>query len=333
MFVNIAVKTKTIATLLTALALAACGGSGGKQAETFQAQRVVVFGDEASLLNPDGSKYSINSVDPLSNALNCAANPLWVQLVAFSYGIVFPECNAAQLPATGRMRAAYGAKSQDLQTQINAHLASDTLGKNDLVTVLVGTHDILAQFEANPRPSEADMLAAVAQAGALVGDQVLRLTRTSAKVLIATVPDLSLTPLGRSASGPDQALLSRLSVRLNDQLRVRLDQDPNGGGRSGALFALDETVQRYVSLVGSAFGYTDVVSPACTDSIANPSAIAAIPINSIIMPDGNLPTSCRTNTADPASGSWLWAGRVQFSAYAHGQLGAAAVVKLKANPL
>jgi hypothetical protein len=73
------------------------------------------------------------------------------------------------------------------------------------------------------------------------------------------------------------------------------------------------------------------VNAACATSIPPDTATIALPAAAI--PDASLPTDCTTNTANAASGSWLWAGRVQFSAYAQGQLGAAAVVKLKANPL
>jgi outer membrane lipase/esterase len=312
--------------------LAACGG--GKQAETFRAQRVVVFGDEASALGKDGRKYTINFVDA-AGTLNCAANPLWVQTVAASYGLVFEECNPTQALATGRMRAAYGAKSQDLQTQVDTYLANSTVDKTDLFTIMAGTHDILAQFEAVPRAGEADMLAAMDRAGTLVGDQVLRLNQAGGKVLVATVPDLSLTPLGRQSSAADQLLLNRLSTRLNDKLRVRLDADPNGGGRSGALLPVDENVNRFVINASVAAGFTDAVNPAClapaTAPIASdPAAVATV---STPMPDSSLPASCTTATANPLSGTWLWAGRFQFSAYAHGQLGQLAVLKLQANPL
>jgi outer membrane lipase/esterase len=309
--------------------LSACGG--GKQAETFRAERVIVFGDESSALGKDGSKYTVNFLDA-AGVRNCAANPLWVQTVASSYGVVFEECNPAQVVATGRMRAAYGAKAQDLQAQVDTYLASSTVLKSDLVTIMAGTHDILAQFEAAPRANEADMLAAMDRAGTLVGDQVLRLSQAGAKVLVATVPDTSLTPLGRQSPSADQLLLTRLSSRLNDKLRVRLDADPNGGGRSGALLAVDEDVKRFVISAGLPTGFSDSATPACLElATVFPTAVPASA--SMTMPDRLLPTDCTSATANPLSGTWLWAGRVQFSAYAHGQLGQLAVLKLKANPL
>ncbi len=304
--------------LAATLTLSSCGG--GKQAETFQAKRIIVLGDEASLLNKDGSKYSINAIDPTTGQVNCQLNPLWTQTVAAHYGLTFEECNPTKAAVNGRMLAAYGAKTSDVGTQIDTYLSAGDANKLDLVTLMVGTHDILAQFKTNPKPPEADMLSAIEQAGTLAGNHVLRLTNAGAKVLIATPTDISLTPLGRQTSQADQALLSRLTTRFNDKLRVRLDADPNGGGRSGAL--LDEVVNRF-ALTGTidGRGFTDVTNAACTSTA--PTAIG----------DTLLSTQCTTASANPLSSNWLWAGNTQLSGYGHAQLGNTAVLQLTKNPL
>jgi outer membrane lipase/esterase len=319
-------KNLTLFTLVTTLTLASCGG--GAQAETFQAQRIITLGDEASLLTKEGKKYSINAVDATTGQVNCQLNPLWVQIVAAHYGLTFEECNPNKAAVSGRMLATYGAKAADVSTQIDTYLSAGGVVKNDLVTLLAGTHDILAQFQANPRPSETDMLLAMDQAGTLVGDHVLRLTTAGAKVLISTVTDVSLTPLGNQASPADRALLSQLTTRFNDKLRVRLDADPNGGGRSGAL--LDEKVNGFaLNAAINGLGFTDITNAACTSTTpASETATAA----TTTLNDTRLP-QCTTATANPLSTNWLWAGNTQLSGYGHAQLGNQAVLKLKNNPL
>jgi outer membrane lipase/esterase len=304
-----------------ALLLGACGE--GTQKETFQAKRLVVFGDEASLIKPDGSKYTVNGIDPTTQAVNCSYNPLWVQVVASHYGVVFQECNPSKVPTTSRMQASYGAKAADVAAQVDAVVASGGLSGGDLATVMVGVHDVLAQYETVPRPTEAAMLAAVEQAGTQTGDSVLRLVNLGAKVLISTMPDLSQTPLGRQATPLDSALLHQLSARFNDKLLVRLDDLANGGGRSGALLMLNDQVNFFVTNANNQFGLTNVVDSACV-----------APAGSITpMLDANLPTACTTANANAAAATWLWAGRVQFSGYGHSQVGQTAVRRLTTNPL
>jgi outer membrane lipase/esterase len=309
--------------LASALALSSCGG--GSQKEIFKPQRLIVLGDEASLINPNGSKYGLNALTADKTSFDCAANPLWVQTVAAKYGLIFQVCNPTQVPQpTAYMQAAYGAKVIDVKTQIDT--AANTLGltSTDMVTLMVGTHDLLALLTVTPRGSDAALLDTAAQAGQLLGDQVLRLTALGPKVVIATLPDLSLTPLGRQSSAADQALLKAMSSRFNDQLRVRLAADPNGGGRSGALLPVDDDSVLFTLNANNAFGFTDVTNPACANVV-----------NGVVTPmnDANLPSSCLTSTAPAGSETWLWAGRVQFGPKGQYQLGQRAVQRLNNNPL
>jgi outer membrane lipase/esterase len=319
--------TLPLTTLVVAFLLTSCGG--GKQAETFQAQRIIVLGDEASLLTKEGNKYSINAIDATTGQANCQLNMLWVQVVAASYGLTFEECNPNKAPVSGKMLATYGAKAADVSTQIDVYLNTGGVIKNDLVTLMAGTHDVLAQFQANPRPSETDMLLAIDQAGTLVGNHVLKLTTAGAKVLVSTVTDLSLTPLGNQASEADRTLLGRLTTRFNDKLRVRLDADPNGGGRSGAL--LDENVNGFaLNAAINGLGFTNVTQAACTNTAPAPAQVNPVTTN---LDDTLLPTQCTTLSANALSSSWLWAGSTQLSGYGHNQLGTQAVLKLRNNPL
>ncbi len=81
--------------LAVAALLASCGG--GSQVETFHPSRVIAFGDEFSVINPNGSKYTVNALAAGSTTqFDCGSNPIWIQMLAVSYGLVFPQC-----PGTG----------------------------------------------------------------------------------------------------------------------------------------------------------------------------------------------------------------------------------------
>ena len=320
------------ALLLGTALLASCGG--GDQKETFHADRVVVFGDEASLVNsgsdprfPRGSKFTVNvlsATDPLG--YDCASNPIWVQAVASYYGHSFDECRpVGSTGGGGVMRAVYGAKVADVKGQIDAYLAGNTLNPKDLVTLMAGTNDILALFNTSPRPSRANLMAAAGQAGTLLGDQVFRVTALRAKVLISNMPDLALTPLGRAAPLGDQQLLHDLSTEFNDRLNLRLGDDPNGGGRSGALLKADDDIAIFVANVNNQFGFTDVVDAACTTTAGG----------TVPMDDVDLPVSCSTTGThtNPAFATWLWAGETQLGPLGHGRLGERAQQSLRRNPL
>jgi hypothetical protein len=97
------------AAIAATLLIAACGG-GDTETNNFRASRVVVFGDESSVIvdtngDANGSKYSVNAtVSETDPTVACALNPLWVQSVASLYGLVFPECNNA-VPRSSRRPA------------------------------------------------------------------------------------------------------------------------------------------------------------------------------------------------------------------------------------
>jgi len=81
------------AVLGAASLLVGCGG--GASREPFVPQRLIVLGDETSVLNSDGSKYSVNALNAVDNSLqDCQGNPLWVQILANAYSLPFSECQS-----------------------------------------------------------------------------------------------------------------------------------------------------------------------------------------------------------------------------------------------
>ena len=315
------------ATLAAAALAASCGGSDSPQSK-FVASRVVAFGDEASVIvdsdrNGNGHKYTVNATvaagDP---TVACAINPIWVQDVTTLYGLVFPECNTGPTPAStpvSRIRAAYGAGAFDLGPQIDAQIAESGLGPGDMATVLVGQNDVINQYLQYPAMSETLLTANVEAAGAEVGRQVNRIAATGAKVLIATILDVSYTPFGiaEKASHADTdraALLSRLTTRYNASLRATMTND----GRIIGLVLFDELIGTLVRFPGLD-NFTDLVDPVCdlTQSQLLPPSILDCTQDTLVV---------------GGSAAYLWADDRHIGAAAQNLLGGLATSRAQNNP-
>ncbi len=309
---------RSAATAALAVAgLASCGG--GTQVESFVPGRVVVFGDEASLINTNGTKFTVNGLEfnsatPPVATVVCTANQVWVQQLAYSFGLAFRErCPATFANPNGEMLAADGAKAADVRAQVDAFIAApNSFNNRDLVTVMVGVHDIIDALN-QPNP-----VAAVEQAGDLVGAQIVRITDRGAKVIVSTVPDVGLTPfaINRELTTPGSvALLTNLSTRFNTRLRLSL-QNVRDGGRAVGLVLGDELVLSMTRSPGS-FGLANITQPACETALPNCSALAA-----------DLVTAAEATYAN----DWLWADATRMGANAQNRLGALAVNRARNNP-
>ncbi len=296
--------------------LVSCGG--GTQVEKFVPTRLIVLGDETSVINTDGTKYSINgpasATDP---TLDCRTNPTWVQVLAGAYGMVFAQCNPNAIAVRALTLSAPGAKVADIAAQA---AQVGPLTGFELVTVLAGANDILAQYARYPAVSADQLSAELEATGAALAAQVNALADAGGKVIVATVPDLGLSPFAYAerAAHTDTdraALLSRLTLRLNAKLRANIVND---GRRIGLLLA-DELVQTVVKFPAS-YGYANVVSAAC--------------LSTAVLP------GCNTTTLQPAVGTvaaagsftWLWADATHLSPGGHNQLGAQAASRAAGNP-
>ena len=309
-----------LAALVGAAALASCGG--GTQLVRFAPARLIAFGDEASVIddvnsNANGRKYTVNAVKTDLVTLDCKANPIWIQVLATAYGIVFAQCNpdAVAAPA-GIIRAAPLATVAAVTAQIDAQAGTVGFNADDLVTVLVGTNDILAQYTQFPALSEAQITASVEQAGAALAVQVNRIGSLGGKVLISTVPDLGLTPyaLAEKAAHTEidrAALLTRLTKSFNAKLRLGLVND----GRTTGLLFTDELVQA-IAKNPVTHAFSNVVAAVC-DLVKAP-----------------LVNACTSQTlVTGGSGeTWLWADSLQFSPAGHRNLGALAAARARGNP-
>ena len=302
--------------------LASCGG--GTQVEKFVPTRVLSFGDESSVIedfnaDANGRKYTVNSIKSDLVTLDCKANPNWVQYLATAYGMVFPQCNpdAVAAPAS-RIFAATNAKVADIATQVDQSVAASPFNAKDLVTVLAGANDILAEYAKFPGVDEATLTANVELAGTNLAGQVNRIANAGGKVLISTVPDMGLTPyaVAQKAANTDTdraALLTRLTTRFNAKLRANIEND----GRKIGLLLLDELVQAIVKSPSTS-GFVNVTAAACSAALPTCTTLTLVtdPITTLL-----------------ASGdSWLWADDRHLSAGGQKGLGGLAATRASGNP-
>ena len=298
---------------------------GGEELKPFNPARILVFGDQASVIvagssASDGRKYTINYEDD-TGQINCGANPIWIQVLASAYAISFPECPLPADTSTplGLIRAVAGATAGgdtdiDLTAQVTRQLDlpeadGGAINSTDLVTVYAGVNDVVAAFERfKAGVSYDEVIAQVEAAGETLAGQINRIADAGGKVIVSTVPDVGVTPYARAQTADDAARLTYLTGRLNARLLVTIDNN----GRKIGLIELNPYL---IAVVGNplGYGYLDVENAAC------------IPLD---------PLLCTTKTLVPdgASYTWLWASSLQFSPQGHVQLGNLAATRAKNQP-
>ncbi len=290
--------------------LAACGG-GTSQQSIFVPARLLAFGDDASVIMQDGTKYNVNGLDA-SNRIDCALEPLWVQAVAANYGLVFAECNPMAAAPTAIMRAQPGAKVADVQAQVVAQIAAGGFRDKDMATVLAGSNDVLELYAEYPGRSAGDLAAEAGARGAQLARTVNTLVGLGVKVLVSDLPDLGLSPYAIAQKALDTnvdraALLSQLTTAFNEQLGVNVVLD-------GRYVGLVQSQLRFQAIARSpgSFGFTNITDPLCT---------VAIP-------------GCTTATlvAGVLPAQYLWADDTHISPGGEAQLGSLAIARARGNP-
>lgn len=303
-------------TVIAAL-LASCGGSDVVE---FVPTRILSFGDESSAITADGRKYTINGIVPDSGTpgtIACVLNPIWNQVLATSYGLAFTECpeSVPDTTPTSRILASAGATATgtsdiDFPAQITRQLTTPIadgggINSSDLVTVLIGVNDVVSIYERfkSGEISSPEAIALAEQAGETIASQLNRITDAGGKVIIETVPDVSVTPYALGEDLDGRAVLAALTARLNARLLVTLDND----GRKIGLIEINPYVLSVVGNAG-AYGYVNVTDGACLPTYPLPSCTSA---------------TLKTSADDlPATAfTWLWADALQLSAGGHLQMG------------
>lgn len=298
------------AALLATGLLASCGG--GTQIDEFKPARLVSFGDESSVITADGKKYSTNYVDP-TDGPECDAARIWIQELASHYGFAFAQCNPDALTTTvAQTQATVNATVDDFSAQVAAFNTAAPLNSSDMVTVMVGMHDVLNAYARYPTESEAVLTADVQAAGRRLASQVNSITDSGARVLVSTIIDVGLTPfaIAETAAHTDTDrgdLLTRLVDAFNRAMRLDLVND---GSKIGLLLADDLT--RAGERVPGAYGLGNTTDGVC--SVALPDCT-----NLTVVTDGNVET-------------YLWADSLHWAQAMQDQLGNQAVSRVNNNP-
>lgn len=308
------VSKRLLAAVSAALLVAACGGGGNDQYQAFQPARIINFGDEISVFTADAKKYSVNFADT-TDGLDCEEYPLWIQALATSYSKVYAQCNPDNLTTTtAQTQATVGAKVADVQAQVTAFNAGAApLGGSDLVTVLVGGHDVMELYATYPTQTEQAITDALEVRGRELGAQVNALANGGSRVLIATTPDISLTPWAAAEklahTDTDRvALLGRLVTAFNTAMRTELLND---GSKIGLL--LGDDLVRGMVRAPSAYALVNVTDAVCATALPDCTALTLI--------DGV--TSAPT---------YLWADTLRPASTFHAQFGLQAVSRTRTNP-
>lgn len=303
-----------VATAASVLLVAACGGGGsGDAVSTFRASRVLAFGDESSVINTNGTKYSINGYTANTTTIDCTVNPLWVQTVATAYGLVYPDCNPTGVTApVSRILATVGARAADLVTQVDKQANNGGFAAGDLSIVFIGVNDIIGQFNQYPAVGEPQLTANVTAAGLLEASQINRLADAGSKVVVTTIYDLGLSPLAGGRTTDNAGLLSRLTTAYNTALRANITND----GRRIGLALFDEYTQSVATAAdagNSGVTFVNARDAACAVALPN----------------------CNSSTlvSGIASGAtWFWADNTHLSSGAQASLGAVVTSRATNNP-
>ncbi len=322
---------------LALLALAGCGG-GTRQITPFAPTRLLVLGDEMSVLTrvaPPGRKYSVNAVSTTGTTqIDCVAFPLWHQVVADTFGFAYAECNPKNLPLTAaKIYAEPEAKVSSLVAQL-ARAAADngSFSNTDLFTVLIGANDVLDVYKtiylADPTTNGYNAgMAEMTRRGVRLAAFVNELTRanvgdvTGPKVIVSTIPLMSQTPYARQQvidrpGVPVLDVLLDFSRAFNTALRAGEAQQDNGivnDGRFIGLVELDALVNA---------GFTDPVRYGLVNTL--------FPVCAVALPDCDNTAADLVPKGDAAS--WLWASNLWMGPTAHLFLGNFARARALDNP-
>ncbi len=299
-------------TLAMAAVLAGCGGS--ERVESYEPTRIVSFGDELSLINSDGKKYSVNGFNTTNTTtLDCTVNPIWNQILASDFGLAFPQCPGSVTNANGKMLAAAGAKVADVEAQVLQFRSGDTFVPETMVTVAVGQYDVLEAFQAVQAgtltlDAAKTQLTALGKRLATVVNEIAN-GGSGSRVVYSTVPDLVLSPYGRALSSGDQGTLTALTSHFNTEFRSGVTND----GRYVGLVMAEAQVS-YVTNYPGSFSVTDVSTAGCT---------AALP---------DCTTATLQSAASSSSTYYLWADNTRPGPAFHTRFGAVAVSRARNNP-
>ncbi len=264
----------------SALLLAACG-SGSIESQ-LQPSRIVSFGDGFSDLGQTGARNTVND-----GSIN-----IWTQQVAASFGVSLANSTTGGASYASRNArisakpdAAGNGATPTVREQVDAFLASNTIGANDLLLVSGGTSDVIAQMalvRSGAQTGE-QMVANLRQAGRDLAAQVRRLVQAGATHVVVVGPyNLGKTPWAVSIGQVN--FLADASNRFNEELLVALvDLGSN-------VLYVDAALLFNLMASGPAnYGLTNAVDAVCTSVDPGPGiGIGAGQVNSALCTPGTV---------------------------------------------
>jgi outer membrane lipase/esterase len=316
--------TRSLAGLAAAGALAAlasCGG-GTYQVSSFVPARLLTFGDESSRLEgPQGLKYSINGIVAETHQIDCTQAPLWTQTLANSYGLVYANCNQNASNETFAIDlTTVDGTVDDVVKQVEAFRAGDTFNGNDLVTIWVGMHDILDEYQSNGSGDQSVVLSDMKEQGAKLAGVVNTIAAAGAKVILLTVPDMSLTPYAYLEAQKGDFDRLKLLHDMTEQFNLGLRTNFVNDGSQVGLVQADDVV-RNASINPGGYGLIALSRQTwgCLDTAPLPHCT---------------PDTLRDDpsTGQQATGGFMWADPTHLGPVVQAQLGSAAVGRAHSNP-
>lgn len=303
-----------------AMVLVAACGSGSIESK-LTPSRILVFGDASADVGQAGGRYTVNDAPGAASSLNT-----WPLVVASDFGVPLSAQVAGGTGyATGNARvlakpdAAGDAATRTVKEQIDAFLAGNTVGGNDLVLMSAGFGDIIAEMAKVTAGTQTgdQMVANVRQAARDFASQVIRVVGAGgAHVGVLGVYDLGKTPWANAIG--QQALLSQASSKFNEELLVSLVNQ----GRN--VLYIDAALLTNL-MIANPTGYSlaNAVDPVCTSVDPGPGiGTGSSQLNSKL---------CNTTTlvAGASAGAYLYADRVYMAPQGHIQLGNYAYTRIR----
>ena len=299
-----------------ALLTAACGS--GTIESQLQPSRIVVFGDALSDIGQAGPRYTVND----------GGIDVWTQQVASSFGRPLATAASGGTSwATGNARitskpdAAGNSATLTVTEQIDAFLAGDAIGGNDLMIVGGGIADVIAEMAkvTSGAQTRDQMLAAVRQAGRDLGGQVRRLVAAGGThVVVVGTYDLARSPWAIGIGQTD--LLSQASGAFNDAMLVSIVD-------LGANVLYVDAALLFNLMVATPAGYDLVNStdPVCTTVDPGPGiGTGTGQLNSALCTPATVPTGANYN-------QFAFADRVYFGPQAQRKFGEYAFSRIRSR--
>lgn len=276
------------------------------------------------VLIEDGTASSSTNPDvPAGSALKrrtvltyaCSGNN-WVQRVANSFGLGFSTVNGCASDGTGAQNfAAPDKKVANVISDLQAQRGKMRAGV--LVTVMVGQHDIIEQYDlvkaagfTNAAIQSAEGI--LADRGRALASEIKSVTETGAKVILVKTPNLQRSPFATSEGRSD--VLGRLSDALNQAVYVNPEISRLGRSIAG----VDTNEVALANTTTS--GYTNDAAACDPQWLVNPAS------NALVTDVDDMPLVCNSFTLKSgiSSSAYVWATPRHLGPGAHSYIGSVA---------